>query len=143
MNTLHNNVKTTATQMAINAIVEKLSDSIPEIRAKAAEALGKFGDINTVDTLINCLEIEKDINVRLSIIEALAKIDNKRIVTYLVNSLQNPDPIIRSSAASALGQIGSEDAITALANACSDQDNTVRFNAVEAIGKIGFRLINS
>jgi HEAT repeat protein len=141
MDIIRNNIKTTTTQMAIDAIVEKLSDPVPEIRAKAAEVLGKFKDINIVDKLISCLEIEKNTDVKLSIIETLGKIDNERIVTYLVNFLQDSDPTIRSSTATALGQIGLENAITALANACSDQDATVRLNAVEAIGKIGFRLI--
>ncbi len=46
------------TQMAIEALSDKLNDSIPEIRAKAAESLGKMGDGVPISALINRLSFE-------------------------------------------------------------------------------------
>ena len=56
------------TQMALKALSGKLNDSVPEIRAKAAEALGKIGDIAAVDTLVNHLLSESDLKVQLNLI---------------------------------------------------------------------------
>ena len=41
------------TQIAINTLLNKLNDSLPQIRAKAAEALGKIGNSSLADTLVS------------------------------------------------------------------------------------------
>ncbi|MFM7355071.1 MAG: HEAT repeat domain-containing protein, partial [Microcystis aeruginosa] len=59
------------TQIAISAIAKKLDDNHPEIRAKAAESLGKIGNNTAVDSLIHHLIIESDLATRQNIIQAL------------------------------------------------------------------------
>jgi HEAT repeat protein len=61
--------------MAIEALSDKLNDSIPEIRAKAAESLGKMGDSVPISALINRLLVEENQQVRLNLIETLGEID--------------------------------------------------------------------
>ncbi|GCA74831.1 hypothetical protein MiTe_01657 [Microcystis aeruginosa NIES-2520] len=56
------------TQIAINTLLNKLNDSLPQIRAKAAEALGKIGNSSLADTLVSHLIGENDLNVRLNLI---------------------------------------------------------------------------
>ena len=63
-------------EMAINACVEKLSDSDPQVRAKAAKSLGELGSEEAIPFLCQFLENEKTKNVILEIINAFTVIHN-------------------------------------------------------------------
>ena len=125
------------TQIAINAISKKLDDSVPEIRAKAAEALGKIGDMNVVGILVGHLQSENDINVKLNIIYALGEIGHESAIIDLVSFLNDSNPDIRNATVKALGKIGNEQAVSCLIQSLRDTNATVRATTAKALGEIG------
>jgi hypothetical protein len=63
-------------EMAINACVEKLADSAPQVRAKAAKSLGELGSEEAIPFLCQSLENEQTKDVILEIINAFTVIHN-------------------------------------------------------------------
>jgi HEAT repeat protein len=117
----------------------KPDDDFPQIRAKAAESLGKISDRIAVETLINHLLNETDLETRQTIIQSLGQIGTEKVLSYLIQSLTDQNPKVRAIAAIALGEIGTEATLAELSQACSDKDDDVRLSAVDALGKIGYR----
>ncbi|MEG3435998.1 HEAT repeat domain-containing protein [Pannus brasiliensis CCIBt3594] len=125
------------TQIAIDTLSKKLNDSIPQIRAKAAEALGKIGAHRVADTLISHLQQENDSDVRLSIIRALGNIGTESAIPALASCLSDANSDIRVNVAEALGKIGNEKAVQYLIQSLTDSDAKVRTTATIALGEIG------
>ena len=63
----------------------------------------------------------------------------EKVLSYLIQSLTDQTPKVRTVAAIALGEIGTEATLSELSHACSDEDDDVRLSAVDALGKIGYR----
>ncbi len=78
------------TKIAVNSLSKKLDDNHPEIRAKAAESLGRIGSETAIPGLLKAL---KDSNkyVRSQAAEALGKISSETAMTELIKCLKNPD----------------------------------------------------
>ncbi|NCS22827.1 MAG: HEAT repeat domain-containing protein, partial [Microcystis aeruginosa G11-06] len=64
------------TKIAVSSLSKKLDDNHPEIRAKAAESLGKIGSETAIPGLLKALE-DSDEYVRRKAVEALAKIGSE------------------------------------------------------------------
>ena len=63
-------------EMAINACVEKLADSDPQIRAEAAKTLGKLGSEEAISFLCQSLDTETTKDVIFEIMNAFTVIHN-------------------------------------------------------------------
>ena len=136
----------------------------PQVRARAAELLGDFSDIQrqfdeeeVIRELINVVLDEEEDEVRARAIDALYRHGQgplERLISYLsefdaeetpdwvtaqklVDWLDHEYPEFRMVAATALGKIGDEHAITHLVEAFDDLDPRVRERAVRACGIIG------
>lgn len=125
------------TQIAIDTLSQKLDDSISQIRAKAAESLGKIGDNTAVDTLNYHLTIESDLMARQNIIQALGEIGHESAIPHLASFLADSNPNIRIITSESLGKIGTEKAVSYLITSLTDEEAKVRATAATALGEIG------
>jgi len=112
-----------------------------EVRAKAAEALGKIGDKRAIEPLIAALR-DKDDRVQQAAAEALGKIADERAVEPLIAALKGENSRIRKVAAETLGKIGNKWAIRPLVEALKDEKVEVRKSAAKALENIGWQPTN-
>ena len=119
-----------------------------KLRFLAAEALGKIGDNNAVESLINVVsdEDEKSVYVRESAATALGMIGDMRAVDPFLNILEakksflDKFTFLKERVIEALSKINlseSERIFHAFKNALDDESAQVRINAVEGLMNIG------
>jgi len=120
----------------VESLIKAVKDKDKDVRADAAEALGKIEDPRAVEPLIQALK-DKDEDVRTDAAEALGKIGDPRAVEPLLQALNDKDEYVRIHAAEALGKIGDPRAVEPLLQALNDKDDRIPGCAAEALGKIG------
>ncbi|MDJ0659558.1 MAG: HEAT repeat domain-containing protein [Crocosphaera sp.] len=128
-------------EVAVNSLIQALSNSDSQVRCIAEKALGKIGNEAAVNALIQALS-DSNINVRSSAAYELGNIGNQVAVNPLIQALTDSEPVVRDHAAFALGKIGDEAAVNPLIQALTDPDLFSSFwewkaSIVEALGKIG------
>lgn len=112
-----------------------LKDEMPDVRAYAAEALGKMADPGAANALADALA-DPDASVRNSSALALAILNDDRAVSALVAILAENGPY-RCQAATALGNFSGPTVNDALLGVLNDEDHDVRLAAKESLRKIG------
>ncbi|MDD3247496.1 MAG: HEAT repeat domain-containing protein [Methanosarcina sp.] len=118
---------------AVKPLIAILRDSTNyHVRACAAEALGKIGDPESIDVLIESLN-DDDIYVRKCAAVALGKIGNKKAVFPLMDLLKDKDYKVRASAAEALGKIGDRRAVAPMIEVLDSRGGGFYFSAHEVI----------
>ncbi len=122
---------------AATALGDALSDISPEVRAKAAGALGKIKDDRSVNGLLELLVSDPVPFVRMKASQALGLIGHPAVIDYLVNILKDPEWWVRVRAVEALEKLG-ERAVAALLPALEDEDLEVRKRAAMALERIGY-----
>ncbi|MDY6781014.1 MAG: HEAT repeat domain-containing protein [Cyanobacteriota bacterium] len=127
---------------AVPSLIQALSASDRQMRALAAEILGRIGPeaAAAVPALTAALQ-DEDASVRRIAAYTLAKVGRNAslAVPILADQLSDRDPNLRATAAYALGQIGNE-AATAVPNLVArlgDAAPPVRRNAAYALGCFG------
>lgn len=94
---------------AAPTLVDMLSSSSPEVRVEAAFALGQLAQPFTHKALLKALAEEKDLEVRLTLIEALSKVASDSLPattdSTLARQLDDDIPIVRAEAALALARL--------------------------------------
>lgn len=94
--------------MAIEQLVQALSDASPKVRSQAARALGETRSEIAVDTLIKEL-LDGASDIRSEAAEALGRLRHPRGIDPLVDALDDPDPRVQISAIRGLAEIGGDD----------------------------------
>jgi hypothetical protein len=124
--------------VTIPALIKFLSNSNPDVRWRAAVALGQIGcsEKNVISELTKLLEDSCD-DVRRFVAGSLGKIGSCIEVSALVNLLVDSSFNVRLEAISALGEIGSDIAISALIDLLKDPDIRIREQIMVALGQIG------
>lgn len=130
-----------ARRASVPVLTEALSDEEPQVRAAAAEALGKtgHGSATAVPQLV-LLVRDPDATVRLKAIEALPNVArDTSVVEPLLVALSDSAPEVRRAAAGALGMLGTSTSrsVAALARTLTDSSPAVRAAAALALAKIG------
>lgn len=119
-----------------------------KMRFQAAEALGKIGDKNAVESLINVVsdEDEKSVYVRESAAVALGMIGDMRAIDPFLAILEakknflDKFTFLKERVIEALGKINfasTERVISAFKNALEDDSPQVRINAIECLMNSG------
>ncbi len=119
---------------AIEPLTGLLSDDV-EVRASAAQALGKMRAYQVVPALIPLIK-DSEVNVRRSVVRALGEIGDKRAVDPLIAALSDGEALVRANAAESLGKIKDPRAQIPLTSALRDQDYSVREEAADALGSL-------
>ena len=115
--------------------ISKLKDKNPDVRMRAAKALGRIGDARAVEPLIPALnDMHRD--VRWNAVRALGMIGGTKAAEALTKALGDKYDPVRSKALEALVKIGAE-AVESLIKGLKDKSITVRYNSAAALGRIG------
>jgi HEAT repeat protein len=126
-------------KFAIAGLAERLLDTDPKVRSKAALALGQIGSAAVPELIIALRNPDK--YVRREAVWALAKIGPEAgsAVFALAKVLRDTDAPVRKGAARALGQVGREAqaAIPLLIEALKNSDLLFCRLVAWALGKIG------
>ena len=93
------------TQLIFHTLSHKLDDDLPQIRAKAAESLGKIGTEKALSYLLQSLT-DQDPKVRAVAATVLGEIGTEATLAELSQACSDPDDEARLSAVDALGKIG-------------------------------------
>jgi HEAT repeat protein len=126
------NVKKLEQKGDVEGLIKALCHEDKDVRQKAAEALGRMGDVRAVEPLILALK-DSESDVAADAAGALGKIGDVRAVEPLVLALKDLDNDFRKQVAWALGKIGDARAIETLIGALKDSDEYVRREAGEAL----------
>jgi bilin biosynthesis protein len=114
------------------------SGTTPEVRYRAAIALGESDDPRAIRPLVKALE-DEDGELRLAAVQALMNLESIRAAEALIDRLtdRNESSQTRQYAAMALGKIRTTRAIHSLRICTQDDDGHVADAAVKALEKIG------
>lgn len=123
-------------QRAFPVLVNGLSDSDDEVRAKAAGALGRLGDRRAVIYLLDHLLADPAPFVRARIAGALGQFNETEVIDRLVRALGDPAWWVRMRSVEALEQIGPH-AEAPLLVALDDPDPEIRIRAAVALERLG------
>jgi HEAT repeat protein len=132
-------------KMTKKGSVEKLvkllnSRKDTRIRKQAAEALGKIGDPQAVDSLIMTLDDSSiSLGIRHSAIWSLGKIGDPRAVAPLLTALRGMDRDGRVFTYEALGKIGDARAVEPLITALRESDKLISTTAANVLERLGWR----
>lgn len=106
------------------------------IRVEVAEALGKMGEQDAIEKLIDTLN-HKRWRVRSRIVNALAETGSPLAVEPIAALLNDLIPKVRLGAASVLGRLGDSRAVEPLIAALKWPDEELRETITNALGRIG------
>lgn len=132
------NIEPTENLLQINKLIEMLESDDPEQVVDAAQQLGEIGDQIAVEPLVLVFnDMKSSMQVKLSVAEALLKLDGAPVEVALLAALRHTDWHIRRNGAAILGQLKAEWSVEPLAKAQSDPHSIVRRTARAALQRIG------
>ncbi len=105
--------------------------SAPVLRARAAEAAGKMGNVGALDRLLK----DESASVRAAAIDARLQIKSDDSTAVARTALADPDPIVRATALEALsGTLGLPHLAESLQRTAADRLNDAQLAVVRALG---------
>lgn len=111
-----------------------------DVRARAAQALGKLGGASAamapIEPLIAALR-DPSPNTRANAIKALARLDDHRAATPIAALLNDPDFTVRYHATTALGKLGGADEVAQLMARLRAEGDQVDSTLSGALAQIG------
>lgn len=120
----------------ISQLIEQLQDEDNNVRSAAALELGKIGDPQAVDALIERLYADHDLNVVEDVTWALGRMKDAAIEPLIIG-LGHEDDDIRHRLVHTLGKFGDARAVDGLIRTLDDGNDMVRYKALIALGQIG------
>lgn len=152
-------------EKATKRLIETMADPMPEVRVRAAQALGGIGTAESLRPLVGALRdagrwsairvagmliaagddavdvlLEEFHNLpdhaKISAIDIFGRIKSLRASSLLRDLLKDPQPDLRARAAYALGMIGDPTAAPALSAGLKDPEWAVRAMAAKALGRL-------
>lgn len=154
-----------ASQRAIQPLSRALDDEMPEVRLRAAKALGQLGGTASARKLVRALNqpnrwstirvadiligmgresIDAVIEAfptltlqgRLAVLDIIGRVRPVSLTPWLLEQLADPATDIRARACHALGNIGDPNVAPELIQALSDPEWPVRAMAAKALGRV-------
>ena len=123
---------------AVEPLIHTLNHPQPEVRAYAAQALGKIGRPEAGQPLIALLH-DAELGCRIAAVQALAQLGDSQVVEPLIEALG--DCVLRKVVIEALGQLGNRWATEPLIALLHDEGckgyQWARFDVARALGRIG------
>ena len=126
---------------AVSLLLPLLRDPAPEVRVEAVFALGQLGTSRSQDALMELYERERDLEVRLAIIEALGKMGDLKAWPLLRQVLEEKVPALRAEAALSVGRLAyrkiiPKDAVSALLPLRRDPVAEIRWRVMYALMRL-------
>ncbi len=117
-------------------LVGWLEAEYPEFRMVAAAALGRIGDEDVVEPLVDALT-DPAPRVRERAARSCGQLGDTRCVPALAKRLDDSNQLVKRAAANALGALGTERALKALVPVARADDDELRRIAVDELGQFG------
>ena len=130
--------QTSADSTVVVALIGRLKDEDAEVRAAAAQSLGKLEDARAVPALVAAIA-DREGKVRAAAAEALGKFSDPRAVTGLSSLLGDSEVDVRKQALEALSEYESGVPVAGIIRLLNDPDAEIRHSAVHALGRFGDR----
>lgn len=119
----------------VDDLIIAVTDENAQVRFKAAEILGTFGD-SAFDRLAGEFESAEGKNKRF-LGFALKETGNPKAIEYFAKSVDDEDFGVRKVAIRALGELNAEDKLDDIAKGLDDEDWGVKLATIYAFGDIG------
>jgi HEAT repeat protein len=126
-----------AADVTVDNQIKQLSGPSTADRLRAAERLRRLGDQKAVPALIDALATDKDLLVKVKVVEALGSLKDRRAVEALINAAVVPEKEVRAAAITSLGLIGDAVATETLFAAAQDGEPIVRNAAIQSLSLLG------
>jgi HEAT repeat protein/beta-lactamase regulating signal transducer with metallopeptidase domain len=126
----------TADTTVVVALIGRLKDEDADVRAAAAQSLGKLEDSRAVPALVAALS-DREAKVRAAAAESLAQFNDPRAVSGLSALLADPEADVRKQALEALTEYESGVPTAGIVRLLADPDAELRHSAAHALGKLG------
>lgn len=124
-------------QSEFDALIQQLSSPQPEKIITAAMKLGEMRDKRAVEPLVMLFNNSRiPVTVRLSIAEALLKLESAPVEVALLGALRSSKWKVRRNGAAILGKVRADWAVTPLVKALDDENDIVRKTARAALRHI-------
>ncbi|PYP79415.1 MAG: hypothetical protein DMD35_08305 [Gemmatimonadetes bacterium] len=134
--------RTLADSTVVVALIGRLKDEDGDVRAAAAQSLGKLEDPRAVPALLIAIT-DREAKVRASSAEALGKFSDPRAMTGLSSLLTDAELEVRKEALDALSEYESGVPVAGIVRLLSDADADLRHSAAHALGRFGDRSAGS
>jgi HEAT repeat protein len=122
---------------AVPELKELLRDGKEEVREAALYALGRIGNRETLEAMLEALD-RGDRWTQEKVAEAVEEAgDESRHL--LVELLRNGNPVGRAFAAEVMGRVGGAEEVSCLEEALADEEVDVRARAADSLGKLRHR----
>jgi HEAT repeat protein/beta-lactamase regulating signal transducer with metallopeptidase domain len=115
------------------ALIARLKDEDPGVRAAAAEALGKLEDPRAVPGLLGILN-DREVRVRSAAAQSLGKFHDSRAINGLAALLRDSSADVRKEALNALSEYESGVPVEAVIRLLDDPDAELRHAAAHTLG---------
>lgn len=112
--------------MALDQLIQALSDANPDVRRQAAHGLGETGAQEAITPLLDELR-DQDSDIRGEAAEALGKIGDHNVIDPLIEALDDHDTRVQISAIRALADMGNSEARELLFWKFADKFNRATF----------------
>ena len=121
-----------------STVVHALQSTSRNARKEAARRLGELGSEDAVEPLSLALFDEKDVSVRIQIIEALSQIGTDEAIAGIMDVLDDSDNNVRKAAVGALCGVDLDEVSDKVIDelmylAKEDADSSVRLAAIDAL----------
>jgi HEAT repeat protein/beta-lactamase regulating signal transducer with metallopeptidase domain len=129
---------TTADTTVVVALIGRLKDEDADVRAAAAQSLGKLEDSRAVPALVAALS-DREAKVRAAAAQSLAQFTDPRALNGLIALLADAEADVRKQALEALTEYESGVPTAGIVRLLADPDAELRHSAAHALGHFGDR----
>ncbi|WP_049922551.1 HEAT repeat domain-containing protein [Halopiger djelfimassiliensis] len=129
-------IDTLAEWKKAKVLARGLTADRPELRMAAATGLGRIGEDNVLNALVDRLT-DPDPRVRKRVARALGRIESPESVPTLSRRLHEDQYDVRIEIAYALADIGTDNALRELVDIADAENEVLRRIAVDALGRLG------
>lgn len=124
----------------VSALIERLKDRDPGVRAAAASSLGRLKSRRAVNALIAALD-DGSKDVRVAVMEALAELEDRAALPALMKGLTDGSADVRLRALDGLEHFSGEVRASALATLVKDGNSDIRRRAISLLGETTDRTV--
>lgn len=104
----------------VSSVAQMINDPNPTVQEAAVEAVGRLGSPQNALLLAAIADSKRPEMVRVTAIEAIARLRGTQAVPALLRLLDDPDPLIRWHTAVTLSELADETSVTALIQHLND-----------------------
>lgn len=120
---------------AVPYLIAALKDPFENtsVRVNCADILGKLKAKEAIPAIAEALNLNNKFRIRYTAAQALGNIGDSSALAALVNSLNDPDPTVRTHAVSAIREIGDKKGGPPLVSMLGDPDPSIRLLSAEVL----------